>query len=162
MLPPAETVDLLAFRSMPQLAQALRRRIDRVIQRWTEAVERHLPDADDLTRKQVRDSIPTILEKIAAALESGRATDTFVLAEVGVAHGVARFQENYNIEEVLIEYRILRRVIFDELQDSAGNNLSFMDAIPVDMGIDTALQQGVTSFVRHLAEQLKSAAAAES
>jgi signal transduction histidine kinase len=162
MLPPAETIDLLAFRSMPRLADALRRRIDRVIQRWTESVERHLPDADPLTSKQVRDSIPTILEKIAAALESGRATDTFVLAEVGVAHGVARFQENYNIEEVLIEYRILRRVIFDELTDAAGKDFSFMDAIPVDMGIDTAMQQGVIAFVHHLTDQLKFAAAAES
>jgi signal transduction histidine kinase len=162
MLPPTETLDLLAFRSMPQLAEALRRRIDRVIHRWTESVERHLPDADPLTSKQVRDSIPTVLEKIAAALESGRPEDTFVLSEVGVAHGVARFQENYNIEEVLIEYRILRRVIFDELHDAAGAQLSFNDAIPVDMGIDIALQQGVTSFVHHLTDQLKSAAAAES
>jgi signal transduction histidine kinase len=162
MLPPPETIDLLAFRSMPQLADALRRRIDRVIQRWTKSVERHLPDADPLTSKQVRDSIPTVLEKIAAALASGRAEDTFVLAEVGVAHGVARFQENYNIEELLIEYRILRRVVFDELQDAAGKNLSFMDAIPVDMGIDTAMQEGVTSFVQHLTTQLKAAAAAES
>ena len=162
MLPPTEAIDLLAFRSMPQLADALRRRMDRVVERWTKAVERHLPDANDLTRKQVRDSIPNVLEKIAAALESGRAEDTFVLVEVGVAHGVARFQENYDIEEVVIEYRILRRVIFDELQDAAGKNLSFMDAIPVDMGIDTALQEGVVSFVRHLTEQLKSAAAAES
>lgn len=162
MLPPPETVDLLAFRSMPQLAQALRRRIDRVVQRWTLAVEKHLPDADHLTRKQVRDSIPTVLEKIAAALESGHAEDTFVLAEVGVAHGVARFQENYNIDEVLIEYRILRRVMFDEINDAAGKTITFMDAVPVDMGVDTALQRGVASFVQHLTEQLKAAAAAES
>ncbi len=162
MLPPPETLDLLAFRSMPQLADALRRRLDRVVKRWTQAVERHLPDADPLTAKQVRDSIPNVLQKIASALESGRPEDTFVLIEVGVAHGVARFQQNYNIEEVLIEYRLLRRVIFDELNDASGPNLSFMDAIPVDMGIDTALQQGVVSFVRHLTDQLQSAAAAES
>src|SRR5436305_12123401 len=115
MLPPSEILDVLAYRSMPQLADILRRRNDRILKRWTESVERHLPDADPLTTKQVRDSIPNVLQKIASALESGRAEDTFVLAEVGVAHGVARFQENYDIEEVLIEYRILRRVIFDEL-----------------------------------------------
>jgi signal transduction histidine kinase len=162
MVPPAETIDLLAFRSMPQLADALRRRLDRVVQRWTQAVEKYLPDADPLTSKQVRDSIPTVLEKIAAALASGDVRDTFVLAEVGVAHGVARFQENYNIDEVLVEYRLLRRVIFDELQDAAGKDLSFMDAVPVDMGIDIALQRGVSEFVRHLTTELKAAAAAES
>jgi len=162
MIPPPETLDLLAYRSQPQLADILRRRIDRVIKRWTDAVERHLPDADPLTTKQVRDSIPNVLQKIASALESGRPEDTFVLAEVGVAHGVARFQQNYNIEEVLIEYRILRRVVFDELNDASGINLAFIDAIPIDMGIDTVLQEGVAAFVHHLTDQLKSATAAES
>jgi signal transduction histidine kinase len=162
MLPPPETLDLLAFHSKPQLAEALRRRLDRIVNRWQAAVERHLPDADPLTAKQVRDSIPNVLEKIASALASGRSEDTFVLAEVGTAHGVARFQQDYNIEEVLIEYRILRRVIFDEISDAAGDSISFMDAVPVDMGIDTALHRGVASFVEHLTEQLKSAAVAES
>jgi len=114
---------------------------------------------DSLTAKQVRDSIPTVLEKISAALESGPAQDTFVLAELGIAHGVVGFGQNYHIEELLIEYRLLRRVIFDELQDAAGANLTFLDAMPVDMGIDAALQQGVTAFVHHLTEQLKASAA---
>src|SRR5205085_2896431 len=66
------------------------------------------------------------------------------------------------IEEVVIEYRLLRRIVFDELNDAAQGKLTFVDAIAVDMGVDTALHRGITSFVRHLTTELRSAAAAES
>jgi len=147
---------------MPEVASALRSRAKRIMERWTEAVEQYVPDADPLTVKQVRNSIPTVLEKIALALESDRPEAVGVLEEVGTAHGVARFQEHYNIDEVLVEYRLLRRIIFDELQVVLGGKLSFADAIAVDMGIDTALHRGVMTFVAHLAEKLKSASETES
>jgi len=154
--PPPPVKDLLALRPMPEVASALRARSKRIMERWTEAVEQYVPDADPLTVKQVRNSIPTVLEKIALALESDRPEAVGVLEEVGTAHGVARFQEHYNIDEVMVEYRLLRRIIFDELQAVLGAKLSFADAIAVDMGIDTALHRGVMTFVAHLAEKLDS------
>jgi signal transduction histidine kinase len=160
--PPDETKDMLALRPMPKLAAALRSRMQAIIERWTRAVEEHLPDADPLTSGQVRDSIPKVLEKIALALESARPEMTDVLEEVGTAHGVARFQQHYDIDEMMIEYRLLRRIIFDELNDAAGDQLRFVDAIPVNMGVDTASHRGVTSYVRYLTEQLRANASAES
>jgi signal transduction histidine kinase len=162
MQPPPQTTDLLALRAMPELASMLRRRIDRVIHRWQKAVEKYLPDADPLTAKQVRDSIPNVLEQIANALEAGQPNETYKLEEVGTAHGVARFQQNYNIQEVIIEYRLLRRVLFDEILEAGGDQLNFLDSIPIDMAVDTALERGVVEFVRHLEQNLNSAARAES
>ena len=162
MKPPPPTTDLLALRAMPELAAALRSRADRIVDLWTAAVEKHIPDADPLTLKQVRNSIPTVVEKIAVALESDRPEGLMVLEEVGTAHGVARAQENYNIEELLIEYRLLRRILFDEINAAGGAGLTFSHAVPVNMGIDTALHRGVTSFVRSLETRLTSATEAES
>ncbi|HEX8523580.1 MAG TPA: sensor histidine kinase [Tepidisphaeraceae bacterium] len=159
---PQETTDLLALRALPELAGALRQSASRVAERWTQAVEKHLPDADPLTAKQVRNSIPTVLEKIALALESGEPEALLVLEEVSAAHGAARFQQKYNVDELLIEYRLLRRVIFDELYAASGDKLTFMDAVPVDMGVDTALHRGVRNYVRHLKEELEATAVAES
>jgi signal transduction histidine kinase len=85
-----------------------------------------------------------------------------VLAEVGTAHGVVRFQQQYDIEEVLVEYRLLRRIVFDEVQNAGVTQADFSYTIAVDMGNDTALQRGETSYVHHLGEQLKAAAVAES
>lgn len=159
---PPHTEDLLTLRPRPDAARALRSRAERIVRLWTEAVERHLPHADPLTVKQVRDSIPTVLEKIALALETAAAQAVQVLQEVGIAHGVARFQQQYDIEEVIIEYRLLRRIIFDELYRAAGFKLSFADAVPVDAGLDTALHQGVVHYVRNLTTELKSVTEAES
>jgi len=162
LTPPEPTKDLLARRAMPELAAALRQRCGRIIELWTAAVEKYVPDADPLTLKQVRNSIPTVLEKIAQALESDRPEDTTVLEDVGTAHGVARSQENYNVDELLIEYRLLRRIVFDEITAAAGAGLTFADAIPVNMAIDTALHRGVTSFVGWMEKRLKSSTEAES
>jgi signal transduction histidine kinase len=162
VLLPEPVTDLLALRPMPHLAAALRSCAGRIMDRWNEAVNRFLPNADPLTTKQVRNSIPTVLEKIAVALESDQPEATAVLAEVGLAHGVARFQQQYEIEEVLVEYRLLRRIVFDELQQASDPPIDFSHVIAVDMGIDTALQRGVTAYVQHLGEQLNAAAAAES
>ena len=161
MTPPEPTKDVLALRAMPELAAALRSRSNRIVAQWTAAVERYLPDADPLTLKQVRNSIPGVLEKMAQALESERPEDTAVLEEVGTAHGVARFQESYDIDELLIEYRLLRRIVFDEIHSATGGRLSFFDAVPVNMAVDTALHRGVSSFVKSVEARLKSATDAE-
>ena len=161
MTPPEPTKDVLALRALPEVAAALRSRSAGILERWTAAVEQYLPDADPLTLKQVRNSIPNVLEKMAQALESDRPEATMVLEEVGTAHGVARFQESYDVEEVLIEYRLLRRIVFDEIGAATGGRMSFADAVPVNMAVDTALHRGVTSFVKALELRLKAATEAE-
>jgi signal transduction histidine kinase len=159
---PPEVTDLLKMRPLPGVAAALRARKERILQRWTGEVDRYLPHADPLTRKQVRDSIPMVLEKIAMALETATSEAVAVLQEVGTAHGVARYQQNYNIEEVIIEYRLFRTIVLEELHNAAGSKLSFADSLPVNTGVDTALHRGVVDYVRHLTTELKSAAEAES
>ena len=156
------TVDLLASGSMPQAAALLRGRIDSIVRRWNEAVKEHLPDADPLTAKQVRTSIPAVLEKIALALESSDPGATNVLLEVGTAHGVARFQQNYDVTELLSEYRLLRRIVFEELHAAEGRPLGPDEVMAVNMGIDAAMQRGVTSFIEHQNRLLKSGTDAES
>jgi signal transduction histidine kinase len=160
--PPDPASDLLSITAMPEVAAALRARATEIVRRWDAAVNHHLPDADPLTIKQVRDSIPAVLEKIAAALESDTADATAVLADVSTAHGVARFQENYNVEELITEYRLLRRIVLEEIALARGGSLTPVQSVVVDMAIDVALQRGVATFVKFLTAQLGSAAAAES
>src|SRR5690349_6318109 len=116
---PDPTAEILSFRELPDVAAALRDRRQTIERRRNDAVKKHLPDADPLTAAQVRDSIPLVLEKIAQGLESAD-VGAHLVTDVGRAHGVSRAQQNYKIEELLTEYRILRAIVFEELLAARG------------------------------------------
>jgi len=158
---PDPTADILSFRELPEVAAALRDRRQTIVRRWNDAVKKHLPDADPLTAAQVRDSIPLVLEKIAQALESADVGADLV-TDVGRAHGVSRAQQNYKIEELLTEYRILRAIVFEELLAARGTPLGYAEILAVNVAIDAALASGVSAFAEHRRTQLQSAAESES
>ena len=149
---------LRALRSVPDLAAAPRERKEAILNHWNELVWRELPNADDLTAKQVRDSIPVILDQMAAAIESALPEQTDRLADLSTQHGVTRLGQSYNIEELVIEYRLLRRVAVEELHAVMAHRLRAKDVLALDMGIDAALQSGVVAYVRRNADDLRSAA----
>lgn len=62
---------------------------------------------------------------------------------------------------MLIEYRILRRVLIEQVESSLGRRTTPAEDVALSMGIDTVLQQGVVSFVKHQSERLRAANQAE-
>jgi signal transduction histidine kinase len=156
---------LLALKSNPRVAGALRGRKESIVRRWEEAVREMLPKADELTTKQVRDTIPIVIDQMIRTLES---TDTGELQQfftLSRQHGVVRFNEAYSVRELVIEYRLLRAIMLDEVHaglreakvEGAGPEL-----IAINMAVDIALQQAVVAFVDYQAQKLKGAAEAES
>ncbi|HSU68611.1 MAG TPA: sensor histidine kinase [Tepidisphaeraceae bacterium] len=156
------TTDLLESRSFPQIAAALKQRASGIIQRWEQAVRQHLPGADELTLAQVRDDIPAILDQLATALASNRPTAVQELRETSQMHGTARFHQQYNVRELIIEYRLLRRIVIEEIYEATGGRLNATEMIVLDMGVDTAFQQGLLTFIHHQREQIRAGAEAES
>ena len=144
--------DLLTVHALPSLAANLRKVSERVVARWDQAVNRFLPDADDLTTRQVRDSIPRVLARIADALASDESGPTEVLYAESVAHGQTRYHQSFNLEELIVEYRLLRRICVEELRQATGGALTVTEVMAVDVGIDIALQQAVMAFVQHLCD----------
>ena len=74
-----------------------------------------IPKADRLSEPQLRDDAPRVLDHVADALESDRAKFTDELVEVTAAHGVVRYQQNFQLRELLIEYNLLRAVVIDQV-----------------------------------------------
>ena len=54
-------LDALKFQPLPELADALRASKERILQRWRGEVLRLLPGADELTRKQLDNSLPDVM-----------------------------------------------------------------------------------------------------
>ena len=159
----AETIaaDTLMFQPMPALANALRKRTSRILDRWDKLVRSTLPDADTLTVKQVRDSIPSILEQMANAIEAGEPAPTEALAEITKVHGEVRFHESYNVKELILEYRLLRKVLIEEIDAAFKRSVSAQEWIALDIAVDLSLQQAVLTFLQHQGLRLKAATEGE-
>jgi signal transduction histidine kinase len=153
--------DLLETRSFRPLADALRERAATIVARWESLVRDVLPTADDLTLTQVRDEIPATLARLADALESGVPEQTRLLRGQTNAHGEERFVQGYNIEELIVEYRLLRRVLVEEVESALNRRTTLAEDLVLSMGVDTVLQQGVITFVNHQRAELSAAADAE-
>ena len=149
--------DTLMFQPMPALASALRKRSARVVDRWDKLVRATVPNADALTAQQVRDSIPSILEQMANAIEAGEPAPTEDLAEITKVHGEARFHESYNVKELILEYRLLRKTLIEEIDSAFKRPVSAQEWIALDIAVDLALQQAVLAFLQHQGVRLTSA-----
>src|SRR3954452_565240 len=111
------SLDPLTSQSFPEVAAALRARKPRILEQWESVVRSTLPTADELTFTQFRDNTPRVLDQMAEALAATQPTPVDRLMTISSAHGDVRFHQSYNLNEVLIEYHILRRIILKELAE---------------------------------------------
>ncbi len=155
-------LDLLASRSFPELAAAVRRAIENVAVRWVDVVREALPRADELTFGEVRDSLPQVLEQIAVALEAEQAPTIRFLGEITAEHGATRFHQNFNLGEVLQEYALLRPILFQEVRANLGREMTVEEINALNVGLDVSVRRAVVSFSSHQSRQLQAATEAQS
>ncbi|MEO8768261.1 MAG: sensor histidine kinase [Nitrosospira sp.] len=156
------TLDLLAYHAFPHLAEALQLRFDIIIHAWEVAVRRTLPAADELTLQRLRNSLPLILQEMADAFTSDKPSATQDLIEDSKNHGATRFHENYNVRELIVEYRLLRRIIIEQVSEALNNRLDARSNVALNMAVDAVLQGGVVTFIRHLQRQIKASTEVQS
>ena len=118
----------LGQRDFGEVAQAVRARSDSIINRWRERSIEAMPVLDQMTLEEFEDSIPEILETLAAALE--RHDVKFLRAMISDApeHGKERFAQHVSPHNLLAETRILRSVVILELRDEMSRDLTAEEA----------------------------------
>jgi len=155
-------LDVLIHRSYPELARALRARIPRIVERWAVLARQSIQGADELTFAQLRDDLPVVLEQQARALAADRAEPTEKLLEMTPRHGETRFHQNFNLNELLADYQLLRPVVIEELSAELGRTLAPEEEVALHAVLDLAVRQGISAFVEHQTRQLKAATEAQS
>ncbi len=150
------SLDVLKNQSFPEVSAALRSRSAVVMERWQKSVREVLPSAEELTLAQLRDHVPLLVDQIIEALEAEEAGPTDRLTEVSKPHGEMRFHQDYNVNELLIEYHLLRRIVFEEIGEQLNRELLTDEIVAINLGIDTALRRGVVTFIQYLAKQIQS------
>lgn len=96
------------------LARCIDTEQEDLLSRWRKQV-RELPSAADLDTPTLNDHIPDLLAELILALRSG-SEETIADALLDAsppAHGIQRFKDTFDIEEVVAEYNMLRGCIHD-------------------------------------------------
>lgn len=155
-------LNLLAGRAFPELAAALRAGRDTIIAQWEGICRDAIPRADELSEPQLRDDAPKVLDHVADALESDQARFTDDLVEVTAAHGIVRFQQNFNIGELLLEYNLLRAAAIDYVSRRLGRAPDVAEQIAFNAAIDVMLRRAVQAYVEYQSSELKAATEAQS
>ena len=144
------TIDVL-----DQFAALLEREHDALLARWRLQV-RQLPSARQLDVPTLNDHIPGLLDELAAAVQSKSAqTIPEALSESSPpAHGLQRFQQEFDIEEVVAEYNILRGCIHD-LADDNGLNLQGRPFHIINRVLDRAIGLALQTYATQRALEVQ-------
>jgi two-component system, OmpR family, phosphate regulon sensor histidine kinase PhoR len=102
------------MRRLDELAALIQRERETLLSRWREQV-RKLPSAQGLDTPTLNDQVPALLDELSAALRNvaDQSIAQAVLGGSSPAHGMERYQNGFDIVEVVAEYSILRGCIHD-------------------------------------------------
>ena len=138
-----------------QLSALIRLESSALLKQWREQV-RELPSARHLDVPTLNDHIPQLLEELATALHV-KSEETIAEALVqgtSPAHGSQRFQDGFDIEEVVAEYNILRGCVHD-LADAHGLVLQGRPFHILNQVLDGAIGLAVETFATQSALEVQ-------
>ena len=141
------SMDLLKYQPFPELGAAVRARRDVIVERWQQEVKTILPAANELTLKQVRNRLPDTLLSMAEALEAADPKPTKDLMDQAMAHGETRFDQNFPLAELMIEYGLLRPIMVEECSKHLDRVLTLEEAQALNLAVDVASRRGVVTYV---------------
>jgi two-component system, OmpR family, phosphate regulon sensor histidine kinase PhoR len=104
----------MSIQNLYELATLIKRERDVLLSQWREKV-RQLPSAKHLDEPTLNDHVPALLDELTTAfhLVSDQTIPEALLVGSPPVHGRQRFQDRFDIVEVVAEYNILRGCIHD-------------------------------------------------
>ena len=149
------TYQVRLLKSLDSLAAALLEERDALVILWRERVCK-LPSAKDLDVPTLSDHIPVWIAEFALALRSFvvEASDECKAASVPFAHGVQRFEDGFDIEEVVAEYNILRDCVHDMAEELEVPLVGKARRV-VDKAFDDAIAGAVKAFAESQAREVQ-------
>ena len=133
-----------------ELSERLQSASAAILNDWMSSVVSQVPPAKALAVEELRNAMPDFLDKLHELFSikpSPKAADEFI--QVCLMHGRQRADfENYSLEDVLVEYRLLRTTIFHHLE--AKQPISTLERTILLEAVDQGLIQAATAFAERL------------
>jgi signal transduction histidine kinase len=138
----------LTHAPFPELAAAIRARIERIMKHWRDLSLKAMPHLDKLTVVEFEDTIAIILSAAADALQSENPRHLRGVIDTAGEHGVDRFVQKTSVLDLFEEVRILRNVVIIEIGDEMHRALEVEEAASFHAIFDIIIQQGVMALVK--------------
>jgi len=94
---------------------------------------------------------------MADVLGSANKHDLDELIRHAPVQGLARFEQRFDVRELMMEDRLLRRVIIEQVEVALGRRMLQGEQVALDMGIDTMFQEAVVAFIAKQHNKLRMA-----
>lgn len=143
---------------------ALLEQSERIAEEWLEEVQTDgkVPSSESMPRIRLKNSVPEVLKQliaIASGEQDSFNADKFEFAE---RHGRDRSENDFDPRELVREYQVLRRILFQKLQEfSTARSLGADEAIEaIEIGrrlgdaIDGSLRATIGAFVEQEKDEL--------
>ena len=149
----------LTHSPFPQLATAIRRRTDRILQHWRHVSLKAMPHLEVLTCAEFEDTIAEILSAAADALQSADPQQLRGVIERGPAHGIDRFMQKQSLLDLFEEVRILRGVVIVEIVQQMQRPLDVRESATFHAIFDIIIQQAAMTLVQKQNELVRESSA---
>ncbi|MEB3179208.1 MAG: HAMP domain-containing sensor histidine kinase [Nostocaceae cyanobacterium] len=99
-------------------SRLLTEKTDQILQKWVAAVraDRQMKSADNLSTTAIQNHLTDVLQAMATVLSYSQEDDIGSIVKASLQHGVLRAKQGFDTTEIAREYRLLRQVIFAELE----------------------------------------------
>jgi len=139
-------MDLLKYRSFPDIARAIRQSAESVVTAWLRIAGDNVPVAEGLSQDKLRDHLALTLTEMAATIESDQPTTIQELLNTAMVHGDSRFAQNYNLSELLTEYSLIRPILIEHVTEEVKRPLETQEIVALNLAVDIAVKHGVLAF----------------
>lgn len=141
-------------------SQILNQKSSTIIERWIAAVyeDQQIEATNELTFKEVRDSLPRVLQALATVLSEDEPNDLQTVVEASLEHGTLRAEQGFEPAEIAREYRLLRFVIFAVLEEDLvkASSVEILRAVRlIDTIIDEAIARCFNSYTQGRLNELE-------
>jgi len=149
--------DLIHAERFEEIGRIIERDAEVLIDRWARRAIQEQPQAEPTHRGEMRDDLPAFLRAIGQWLASTEAYEPGPHQLIAVKHGEQRWRVGWELPDVVADYRILRLVILDYLEDKVDRPLEVREVMAVGLVLDEAISAAVQRYVRFQQEHNRAA-----
>lgn len=144
-------------RNFAELGEILRRDAEEIIERWSDRALAQGHGRPGAHRAELRDHLPEFLVALGEDLFGDEPDDSGTPRRRASEHGRFRWQVGWELEDVVVDYQILRIVILQHLRKVLNREPKLDEVVAIGVHIDDAIAEAVVGYVGHQSGQLAQA-----